>query len=347
MAIDKKQLLIVDDTEIDRIILKSILSDEYSVHEAVSGSMAIEYITKIKDQLDAILLDVSMPHIDGFDVLKFMRDKGIDEVPVFLITAEPTRDKVERALQFNVDEFIGKPFDKADLLRRLRSRLGVIPAFDPKKDNLTVTREYIADLEAFYKTYLTNFGKTDTRYRVMVDLMKMLLNRYNHTTKGRELDAESIELISRAAYFCDIGEILIPDKRLQAILGTAATPENGAMLNHTILGANIIHLNRAKECSFFVEICASMCMRHHERYDGQGYPDGIVGKNNSLYNQLCRLVDTFEQRRSKFYGNSAMPVKFVIKRLLNDDPGMVSEEVYDLMDDCELEIVDYFLKNKV
>lgn len=346
MAMEKKQLLIVDDTEIDRIILKSILSEEYAIHEAVSGSMAIEYISKINEQLDAILLDVSMPNIDGFDVLKFMRDKGIVDIPVFLITAEPTRDKVERALLFNVDEFIGKPFDKEDLLRRLRSRLGVIPVFDPAKDDINMTREYIADLEEFYRTYLGNFGKSDIRCRVMVDLMRILLNKYNHNTKGRELDSESIELISKAAYFCDIGEILIPDKRLQAIIGTAATPEGGAMLNHTLLGSKIIRLNRAKECSFFVEVCASMCLRHHERYDGEGYPDGIVGKNNSIYNQLCRLVDTFEQRRSKFYGSSATPVKFVIKRLLNDDPGMVSEEVYDLLDDCELEIVDYFLKNK-
>jgi len=343
---ERKQLLIVDDTEIDRIILKSILNEEFVVHEANSGSMAFEYITKMRETLDAILMDISMPNIDGFDVLKFMRDKGVYDVPVFLITAEPTRENVEKALQFGVDEFISKPFEKEDLLRRLRSRLGVTPVYDPEKDDMNVTLEYISDLEAFYKSYMQNFGKTDTRCRVMVDLMRILLNKYSHY-KGVDIGNETVELVSRAAYFCDIGEILIPDKRLQALIGQSATEEGGANLDHNVLGYNIIRLNRAKECGFFVEICSSMCLRHHERWDGKGYPDGIVGKNNSIYNQMARLMDAFEQRRSKFYGSSATPVKFVIKRLLNDDPGMVSQTVYDLLDDCEMEIMDYFLKNKV
>lgn len=347
MAQDKKQLLIVDDTEIDRVILKSILSDDYAVHEAVSGSMAFEYITRIREQLDGILLDISMPNINGFDVLQFMREKEINEIPVFLITSEPTRENVMKALEYGISEFIIKPFVRDDLLRRLRSRLGVIPVYDPEVDNIKVTREYITDLQVLYKTYLTNMGKSDTRYRVMTDLMQILLTKYNHSTKGTELNSDSIELISKAAYFCDIGEILIPDRRLQAIIGQAAPGEGEGNLNHNILGSNLIRLNRAKECNFFVEICSSMCLRHHERFDGEGYPDGIRGKNNSIYNQMCRLLDAFEQRRSKFYGNSAMPVKFVIKRLLNDDPGMVSPKVYDLLDDCEIEIVDYFRKAKL
>lgn len=340
-ANEKRQLLIVDDTDIDRLILKSILEDEFCIHEANSGSFAFEYISRFREDLDAILLDISMPHIDGFDVLRFMREKGIDDIPVFLITAEPTRDRVERALQYGVDEFISKPFNKEDLLQRLRSRLGVIPVFDPEKDDMTKTREYIANLETVYDTYLKNFGKSNLHCRVRVELMRILLNKYNYISRDKPLDGDSIELISRAAYFCDIGEMLIPDKRLQAIGGSL---KEGESLDHNRLGASIIRLNQAKECSFFVEICSSMCLRHHERWDGKGFPDGIVGKNNSIYNQMCCLVDAFEQRRSKFYGNSAMPVKFVIKRLINDDPGMVSEEVYDLLDDCTLEIVDFFLK---
>ena len=337
---EKKQLLIVDDTDIDRTILKSILNEEFIVHEANSGSMAFEFITRMREALDAILLDISMPNIDGFDVLKFMRDKGMNDIPVFLITAEPTRENVEKALAFEVDEFIGKPFEKNDLLRRLRSRLGVTPVYDPEKDDMTITKEYISDLEAFYQAYMKNFGKNDDHCRVMVDLMKILLTKYSHS-KGVELDNNSIELISRAAYFCDIGEILIPDKRLQALIG-----QDGANFDHNLMGYNLVRLNRAKECSFFVEICSSMCLRHHERWDGKGFPDGIVGKNNSIYNQIARLLDTFEQRRSKFGGGSS-PVKFLIKRLLSDAEGMVSKPVIELMEESEAEIVDYFMRNKV
>ena len=134
MIQEKKHLLIVDDTKIDRMVLKGILGDEFEVLEANSGNMAFEYLTMRRDQLDAVLLDLSMPHIDGFDVLKFMKDKGLDDIPVFVITADPTRDNVEKALQYHIDDFIGKPLDKEEVLWRLRSRLGIIPEFNLGKE---------------------------------------------------------------------------------------------------------------------------------------------------------------------------------------------------------------------
>ena len=342
MAQDKKRLLIVDDTEIDRIILKSILCTEFEIDEADSGNTAFEYIMQRHNQLDAILLDISMPHIDGFDVLRFMKEKGVDNIPVFLVTADPTRDNVEKALQFKIAEFIGKPFDKDDILRRLRSRLGIIPTFNLDKEELAETLKYIDDLTAVYNNYLKNFGKNDQHYRTMVDLMKMLLVYYAKTVRGLRLTTENVDLISRAAYFCDIGEMFIPDKMSQIMAGYTDTQD--IQHTHTILGANLIRLNRSKNCSYFVELCAGMCLHHHERFDGQGYPYHIMGYNNSIYNQMCRLCDEFDNMRSKFYGSNAKPVKFIIRRLTNNDPGMVSPELYALLSDSDQQIVDYFLR---
>ena len=336
---ERKRLLIVDDMEIDRVILKSILSTEFEILEANGGNMAFEYITTRRDQLDVILLDISMPHIDGFDVLRFMKEKEVD-IPVFLVTAEPTRENVEKALKYNVAEFIGKPFDKEDILRRLRSRLGVIPNYDRQKSDLAETLKYIADLEAVYQNYLTNFGKNDEHYKIMADLMKILLNNYRRNNRGTELDGDNIELISKAAYFCDIGEMLIPDKRIQIM----NSHTQDLRRSHTILGATLIRLNRAKSCGYFVEVCSSMCLHHHERYDGTGYPNGIKGRNNSIYNQMCRLVDEFEIMRSKFYGDKAKPVKFIVKALGNKEGGIVSPEVAAILEDCEEQIFSYFVK---
>ncbi len=345
MAQERKRLMIVDDTEIDRIILKSILCRDFEVLEANSGNMAFEYLTTQGSHLDAILLDISMPHIDGFDVLKFMEDKGLNQIPVFLVTAEPTRDNVEKAIRYNVAEFIGKPFDREDVLRRLRSRLGLTPVYDLKNEDLKETWAYISDLESAYKRYLSNFGKDDTHYAVMVDLMRILLTYYNKYLRDDKLTQDGIELISKAAYFCDIGEMFIPDKRLQIMSG-GASPQELAQA-HTQLGSSLIRLNRAKSCEYFVEVCASMCLHHHERFDGQGYPDGLMGDNNSMFNQLCRLVDEFENMRSKFYGDKARPVKFVVKRLVNDDTGLVSPKVAALLEDCEPQIYNFFMKKNV
>ena len=341
---ERKQLLIVDDTEIDRMILKSILTNDFEVMEANNGNMAFEFITTRGDQLDAILLDIAMPHIDGFDVLRFISDKGLTQIPVFLVTAEPTRENVERALQYNIAEFIGKPYDREDVLRRLRSRLGVVPEYNLKNDQLKSTWAYINDLEQVYKTYLTNYGKDDTHYKIMVDLMRILLVNYNKTTRELHMNNDAVEIVSKAAYFCDIGEMLVPDKRLQ-MMNMSGLSGQDLQMSHPQMGANLIRLNRDKSCEYFVEICASMCLHHHERYDGKGYPDGITGRNNSIFNQLCRLVDEFEDMRSKFFGDKARPVKFVIKRLLGDTNGdMVDSKLYALLEDCEPQIMDYFMK---
>lgn len=349
MAQEKKQLLIVDDTKIDRIVLKSILSTEFEILEASSGNMAFEYITTRRDQLDAIMLDLSMPHIDGFDVLKFMQEKGIDDIPVFVVTSESTADNIEKAVKYHIDDFIVKPLDKDDVLSRLRSRLGEIPSYDITKEDMTETMKYISDLEAVYQTYLKNFGKKDKHYKTMVDLMRILLTDYSKSSNKLKLNADKIELISKAAYFCDIGEMLIPDRQLQLMTGHIIGEKTPQL--HTTYGFNLLRLNRSPQCRFFVEICSNMCLHHHERWDGTGYPHGIRGKNNSIFNQLCRLVDEFDQKRSAFYGGNgsgnSKPIKFIIRRLVNDDSGMVSKEVYDILDNCKALIVSYFMKQDV
>ena len=342
MSQDRKKLLIVDDTEIDRILLKSILCKEFEILEANSGNAAFEYITTKDGQIDGMLLDISMPNIDGFDVLKFMADKGLNNIPVFLVTAEPTKENVEKAIQYNISDFIGKPFDREDVLRRVRSRLGLIPDFSLNAEDMKATEAYISELEILYNRYLTNFNKDATHYKVMADLMNILLTNYSKTLRDTKLTPDSIKLISKAAYFCDIGEIFVPDKRLQTLL--THTEAQDLHYGHPSLGASLIRLNRAKSCEYFVEVCSSMCLHHHERYDGQGYPDGLLEENNSIYNQMCRLVDEFEMMRSKFFGDKSRPVKFVIRRLVNDSPGMVTPMLYYLLEDCEQQIIDYFMK---
>ncbi len=342
MAQERKRLLIVDDTEIDRIILKSILNVDFDIEEADNGNSAFEYITTKGDQLDAILLDIAMPHINGFDVLRFMKDKEITQIPVFLMTAEPTLDNVQKAIAHKIAGFIGKPFDREDVPRRLRSRLGVVPTYDLKNEERKATAAYIADLEVLYQKYLSNFGKDDARYQTMKDIMQILLHGYERKQWDIKVNPKSIDLISQAAYFCDIGEMLIPDKRLQNIEGSGRSQE--LQQSHTMLGDSLLRLNKAKNCEYFVEICSGMCLHHHERFDGQGYPHGLKGKANSLFNQMCRLVDEFVQQRSKFYGNGAKPVKFVIRRLINDYEGMVDPRLYSLLEDCEQQIVDYIVK---
>ena len=342
MAQDMKRILIVDDTMVDRMMLKNILEKDFEVLEADSGNRAFDYITTRGEDLDAILLDLSMPYIDGFDVLSFMRDKSISDITIFVVTSETTKNNVEKALQYGVSDFIKKPFDRDDILERLRSRLGVIPEYNLTKEELKETTRYIEDLESIYKTYLTNCGKNDLRCQKRSDLMRIMLNTYSRSSKGEELDPDSIFLISKAAYFCDIGEMLLPETKEKDMVANILKGRD-IKERHTVYGADFIRLNYSKSCQYFVEICSSMCLHHHERYDGKGYPHGIKGKNNSIFNQMCRVLDELDERRSRFYGDKVKPLKNIIGRMVDDNQGVAGKAVYDLLEECEPQFFSYYL----
>lgn len=343
MAEKDRTILIVDDSEIDRTILRNILEDNFEVMEAENGFSAIEVVTENRKKLDAIMLDISMPHISGFDVLRLLRDNDLSHIPVFLISAEATKENVMRAAQFNVSEFISKPFDKDDILMRTKSVLGVTTEYWLVMEDIVQMQQYIEKLEGFYKLWFANFGKDDHHYRKMTDLMKILLNRYSLKHKDANLDKEKIELISRAAYFCDIGMMMVPEK----MASFSRDPDKLEQLtkNHTKFGSTIIKLGETKRCEFFVSVCSDMCLNHHERYDGGGYPRGIGGKNLSVYSQMCRLVDEFDNMYSKLFGENDMQINLVVKQLLRRE-GLVSEELMSLLDDCKQNFITYYTKKK-
>ncbi len=124
MAKYKKTILIVDDEDADRKVLKEIL-DEFEVIEAESGYTAQTLIMERRFDLDAIFLDVAMPGVDGFGVLKHMQEKRVRSIPVFMATADATTENVTKAAQYNVASFIKKPLDKGEVLSRLKAALNI------------------------------------------------------------------------------------------------------------------------------------------------------------------------------------------------------------------------------
>ena len=151
---DLKHILIVDDSEIDREILKQILVGEFRVTEEDNGYSALEIILKKKEHFDAILLDVSMPVLDGLNVLRILRENNVEDIPIFMITSEAAKDNIEKALQYNISEFIKKPFDKDEILKRVILKLGVSAKSGFADADIKEMRRYIDDLEAIYNPYL-------------------------------------------------------------------------------------------------------------------------------------------------------------------------------------------------
>lgn len=337
----EKKILIVDDSEIDRSILESILYNDFQVIEASSGFEAIENILERQLEYDAVMLDISMPLLNGFDVLRIFKEHAID-FPVFLITSEATKENVLKAAEFGITEFICKPFDREEILRRMHAQLGLTRNYWVTINDVEETKQYISRLERVYQLYLTNLDKPDTHYRNVSALVKIILLRLSAKNKAyRDLTPEKVEIISSAAYFCDIGQMLVPD-RLSTF---TRDPEKirSVIQDHTRFGFEFIKLCNVKSCEFFIDVASEMCLSHHERYDGRGYPRNVSGKNFSIYGQICKIADEFDTLLSKLYGGNDLQINMVMKRMIQDD-GSVSNEVLFALEDSKPSISNYYSK---
>lgn len=340
MQKDRKQLLIVDDSEIDREILKSVLYDDFDIIEAENGYAALELIMKKKDHIDGMLLDVSMPVLDGFSVLQFLKENHIDTIPIFLITAEATKDNVEKAVHYNVSEFISKPFDRENIIKRLKSKLGVIARRKLSQDDISETKQYIEQLEELYNKYLAGSFEDNEHYLHVSALVKIMLKKYVFLESRTDYSDAEIEMISKAAYFYDIGNMLMPNStKFRALKADEAGGDPA--LSHTLMGSGLIRLNFSRQCEYFVQICADMCEHHHERYDGTGYPHRIVGDNLSIYTQMCRIADEFDSLFMKYHDHNDIQIEFVFNELMQDK-GSVSEWVFSLLRECKYNILLYY-----
>lgn len=339
-----KKILIVDDSEIDREILKSIFADEFDVIETDNGYSALEIILKKREHIDALLLDVSMPVLDGLSVLRLLREENFDNVPVFMITAEATKDNIEKASQYNISEFIRKPFDRDEILKRVRLKLGVMAKHSLTDVDIAEIKRYISALEVIYDRYLSESGEEKERNERRVDLMKILLKNYS-IAKGREIDSTRLEIISKAAYFCNIGNMLIQDmpSDTEVLNGKISSD---TYQQHTTIGAELIQLNYSEHCRYFVQICADMCLHHHERYDGKGFPHGIYGNNNSVPTQMCGLLDRFDNMFFKYREHNKIQFDFIVGEL-EKDSGAFSREVFTLLENSKNDIIAYYNENYI
>ncbi|MGN1089197.1 MAG: two-component system response regulator, partial [Huintestinicola sp.] len=295
-----KRLLIVDDSEIDRSILKNILNRRFEISEAENGYAALEIITNNKVKIDGVLLDISMPVLDGFNVLDIMSENNIS-IPIVLVTAEATAANVYRAAKYAISDFISKPFNAQVILEKLGNIFGMedLPEeIETHKETAAKTdtaelETYISKLTSIYRTFLKNIDINESHFSRVSRLMEMMLVEYSLANKT-ELDTLDIRIICKAAYFYDIGLMCIPTEL--ALKREQLPPSERELYeSHTVMGANIIWLNSSDSCKYFVKVCSDICMHHHERFDGTGYPHGLRGTDNTVYSRLCGLAIRFDK----------------------------------------------------
>lgn len=302
-------MLVVDDDMIGRAILANLFQDRYRVVEAADGAACLEAISSIPEgEIAAVLLDVMMPGIDGIEVLRRLAPSGfMERVPVFLITAEHQSSVMEEAYQLGVMDFIGKPIIPFAVTRRVES---VVELFQARKRLSTKVEDQrlelldrakqiielnIGMIESLSTAIEFRDGESGEHVLRIHNITHLMLSE---TPFGDGYSREEVDEIALAAVMHDVGKIAIPD----AILckpGRLTDEEFAIMKTHTARGAELLEripqMRKLAAYGYAVDIAR----HHHERWDGRGYPDGLVGDEISVPAQVVSLADVYDALTSK------------------------------------------------
>lgn len=304
---ERTTILIAEDVEINRSILKEMFEEQYEVAEAENGQVAIDYLQDNRDKVACLLLDLVMPVKTGFDVMEYMKEEGMmASIPIILITGDDSKETEEIAYNYGASDIIYKPYIERVVMRRVKNVVDLythknhMEALVKEKTlevqeqsrQLRETNEMILDALGRVVGYRTNESKEHTRRirkftRIMLDYAAKFHPEY-------ELNEEKIDMIVRATAMHDIGKVGIPDDVLLRY-GSLSPTEERLMQSHTTIGCEILESFSQISDQQFYHYCYDICRHHHERWDGMGYPDKLAGDEISVVAQIVSLVDAYEE----------------------------------------------------
>ena len=216
---EKPKILIADDSEINRALLKEILGDGYDYLEAEDGAAAVELMRQRTD-ISLLLLDLMMPGMDGFDVLRVMKyHTWLDEIPVIVISAAEDTANIERAYDLGVADYIRRPFERIMILRRVKNIL-MLYAKQKRLTRLVTDQVYEKEhnsvLMISILSHVVEFRNSESGLHVLHirTLTDLLLHQLAGKTDRYQLDESDISLISTASALHDLGKIVIPTEIL-------------------------------------------------------------------------------------------------------------------------------------
>lgn len=297
MATNK--LLIVDDVEMNRELLGDMFENKYDIFEAEDGIKALELLAENEDEIACILLDIVMPNMDGMQVLKNLKDRNLlARIPVLMISADNSSESELECLNMGAFDFISKPFKRTLVKSRVDNAINLYMYKNHLEEKVKEQTERIRKTNYQIVNILGNLvesrnlesGEHVQRVsQYTAKLGTILMQR--HPEYG--LTPERIELISEAAALHDIGKIAISD----AILlkpGRLEKDEFEIMKTHTTLGADYLRKVEGIWDKEFADTCYDIAKHHHEKYDGSGYPDGLVGDDIPWAAQLVSVADVYD-----------------------------------------------------
>lgn len=333
------QILIVEDEELNRDILKEILNVCCDFFEAENASQAFEIIDNQKDNISLILLDLGLPDMDGTKVLEILKDNGIsNSIPVVVITADASEKTENQVLKLGAADFIKKPFSREITIQRIKNTVELYDHRRKLQNKIENINDSVVEaLSNIIEYRSVEVGGHVKRIKLYTNVM--LQNIYNNPQKYREFNIkkDDIELIAQAAMLHDIGKISIPDHILLKP-GKLTKEEFEIMKTHSANGDMIITNFIKFHDKEYKQILHEICRWHHERWDGSGYPDGLRGEAIPVTAQIAGVADVYDALTSdRVYKKAYSHEKAV--EIINKEKGSGFSEI---IIDCFNESLEAF-----
>ena len=338
---EAETILIVDDMEINRAILRETFADSHAILEAENGEQAFALLLSQKQNaISAILLDIVMPVMDGFEFLQKFQAAGLGEkIPVFLITADSSEESMRKGYNLGVMDIIEKPIIPYFVKKRVESVMELYRA--RRKLSATVQlqglelmekEQEITDLNnAIIETLSTAIefrsGESGSHVKRIRYLTEVLLQELRNADREKyNFSDEQIRQISMAAIMHDVGKIAISDAILNKP-GRLTPEEFEIMKTHTVRGSEILELIPQHKDNPLYQYACDICRHHHERWDGRGYPDQLRGDEISVWSQVVSIADVIDALTHERVYKSAIPFEAAMEMIYSGKCGAFNPDL--------------------
>jgi putative two-component system response regulator len=328
-VLKQAKILIVDDEKTNIRFLEIILRQaEYSnVHSTADSRETLELFRSIEP--DLVLLDIAMPHLDGFEVMQQLHQEMRDHtVPILILTADATTKTRHRALKEGAQDFLTKPLDEIEVLLRIKNLL------ETRFHSVLLETEVQKRTQDLHNAQLETLQRLALAAEYRDDDTGLHTRRVGANAGGIAKilgwPQEQVDLITRAAPLHDVGKIGISD----AILlkpGKLTDEEFDIMKEHTAIGAKML----SGSTSPWLQMAEEIALTHHERWNGKGYPLGKAGEEIALTGRIVAVADVFDALTHERPYKKAWPVEQALTEIKSQSGRQFDPRVVDAFLDVQ------------
>ena len=340
---NKSQILLVDDSAMSRMILKEILGGDYSILEAENGQECLEKMQAEAGNIALVLLDINMPVMDGFEVLKAMNvNHTIEDIPVIMISSDDSDAAIRRSYELGASDYVTRPFDARIVYRRVTNTIKLYAKqrrlVQMVSDQIRA-RENNTDMLVGVLSHIVEFrnGESGAHVRHIRIITELLLHRLLEISSQYPITAEQQDNIPLASALHDIGKIGIDEKILNKP-GRLTPEEFEVVKTHSMLGAEMLHQLEDFNEQPLLQTAYEITRWHHERWDGRGYPDGLKGDAIPISAQLVALADVYDALTSERCYKKAFSHEKAVQMILNGECGAFNPLLLQCLTDIQTDL---------